>query len=93
MPCYSYTSYKAQGKTLPAIITDLLPTSRNSNEAAFAYVPLSRVKRLDDLAILRKFPISVLQIKPTKDLKAQDERFTEMDMFSEHENRDNGSIM
>lgn len=33
-------------------------------ELASIYVPLSRVKRLEDLIILRPFPQDVLQLKP-----------------------------
>ncbi len=80
IPCYAYTSYKAQGKTLPAIITDLIPPPGFKKiDASFAYVPLSRVRRLDDLAIMRPFPISVIQHLPPEDLVAQDKRFEEMD--------------
>ena len=81
--CYSYTSYKAQGKTLSAMITDLVPPKGFQNiDASFAYVPLSRVKRLDDLVILRPFPISVLQKERPKDLIAQDRRFAHMETLA-----------
>lgn len=35
-------------------------------EVASAYVPLSRVQRLDDLVILQDFHINALQVKPSK---------------------------
>ena len=79
VPCYSITSYKSQCKTLSAIITDLIPPHGCQLDASFAYVPLSRVRRLEDLAILRPFPISVLQTTRPNDLVAQDKRFAEMD--------------
>ncbi len=80
VPCYAYTSYKAQGKTLPAIITDLIPPAGfKKMDASFSYVPLSRMRRLTDLVIMRPFPISVIQRLPPEDLVAQDKRFDEMD--------------
>ncbi len=83
IPCYAYTSYKAQGKTLPAIITDLVPPKGFRNiDSSFSYVPLSRIQRLTDLVILRKFPFSVLQKQRPLDLIAQDRHFAEMDCTS-----------
>ncbi len=79
VPAYSYTAYKSQSKTLKAIVTDLVPPSGVSINPSFAYVPLSRVKSLQDVVIMRPFPISVLQAKRPKDLIAQDERFKKMD--------------
>ncbi len=74
---FSYTSYKSQSKTLDAAIVDLnLP--RNA-DASFAYVPLSRVRKLDDIVILRPFPISILKSGLSKDLIAQNKRFEEME--------------
>jgi hypothetical protein len=35
-------------------------------EVASSYVPLSRVKQLADIAVLRDFDISALRIKPSK---------------------------
>ncbi|CAF5172901.1 unnamed protein product, partial [Rotaria sp. Silwood1] len=34
-------------------------------EVASVYVPLSRVKRLDDLLIIRPFEFATLQVKPS----------------------------
>ncbi len=75
VPSYCYTAYKAQCKTLPALITDLLPVPGIPVEPSFSYIPLSRVRSLSDLVILREFPISVIQAKRSKDLIAQDIRF------------------
>ncbi len=79
VPSYCYTAYKAQSKTLPALITDLLPVPGIPLEPSFGYVPLSRVRSLNDIVILRKFPISVIQAKRSDDLIAQDKRFKRMD--------------
>ena len=65
VPAYSITTHKSQGQTLPKIIIDLnMPPGMV--EVASAYVPLSRVKQLADIAILRGFDISALRIKPSK---------------------------
>ena len=65
VPAYSITTHKSQGQTLPKIIIDLnMPPGMV--EVASAYVPLSRVKQLADIAILRDFDISALRIKPSK---------------------------
>ena len=76
---YSYTSYKAQSKTLNAIVTDLFPPSGVTIDPSFSYVPLSRVRSLQDLVILRPFPISVLQCDRPGDLVAQENKFKTMD--------------
>ncbi|CAF1555904.1 unnamed protein product, partial [Adineta ricciae] len=39
---------------------------KDTDDIAAVYVPLSRVKRLDDLIILRHFDYKVLVIKPSK---------------------------
>ena len=65
VPAYSITTHKSQGQTLPKIIIDLnMPPGMV--EVAFSYVPLSRVKQLTDIAILRDLDISALRIKPSK---------------------------
>ncbi len=87
---YSYTTYKAQGKTLDAMITDLLPMSGVPVDPSFAYVALSRVRSLNDLVILREFPLEVLQAKQSSDLIAQNRKFHQMDVetFTEEENQE-----
>ncbi len=83
---YSYTSYKSQNKTLDAVVADLLPPHGIPIEPSFAYVPLSRVRSLQDLIILRPFPITVLQGRRPDDLIAQDKRFNEMDKMTQNYN-------
>ena len=64
-PAYSMTTHKSQGQTLWKIIIDLvIPPGRV--EVASVYVPLSRVKRLDDLLIIRPFEFATIQVKPQK---------------------------
>ena len=66
VPRFSCTSHKAQGKTLSKAIVDLVrPEGNKSNALSFAYVPLSRVRRLEDLTILRDFdPKFVKGLRP-----------------------------
>ncbi|CAF1445469.1 unnamed protein product [Rotaria sordida] len=64
IPAYSMTTHKSQGQTLGKIIVDLvLPPG--PLEVASVYVPLSRVKRLEDLLIIRPFEFVTLQVKPS----------------------------
>ena len=65
VPAYSITTHKSQGQTLRKIIVDLVMPP-GPVELASIYVPLSRVKRLEDLIILRPFEFGVLQKKPSK---------------------------
>ena len=68
VPAYSITTHKSQGQTLPKIIIDLnMPPG--IVEVASAYVPLSRVQQLTDVAVLRDFDISALRVKPSKGQK------------------------
>jgi hypothetical protein len=65
VPAYSITTHKSQGQTLAKIVIDLnMPPGMV--EVASAYVPLSRVQQLTDLAILQDFSINALQVKPSK---------------------------
>ena len=65
IPAYSITTHKSQGQTLPKIVIDLnMPPG--AVEVASAYVPLSRVRKLEDLVILQNFSIDVLRVKPSK---------------------------
>lgn len=63
VPAFAITTHKSQGQTLSKIIVDLV-TPPGPMELASIYVPLSRVKRLQDLVILRPFPQDVLQLRP-----------------------------
>ncbi|CAF2225291.1 unnamed protein product [Rotaria magnacalcarata] len=58
------TKISIRRQTLGKIIIDLvLPPG--PVEVASVYVPLSRVKRLDDLLIIRPFEFAALQVKPS----------------------------
>ncbi len=77
VPAYSITTHKSQGQTLKNVVIDLkLPTE--NDDIASIYVPLSRVKRLTDLIILRHFDYKVLLIKPSKSQIAEMERLDKL---------------
>ena len=58
------TTHKSQGQTLEKIIIDLVMPP-GPTEVASVYVPLSRVKRLDDILIICPFEFATLQVKPS----------------------------
>ncbi|CAF1281016.1 unnamed protein product [Adineta ricciae] len=79
VPAYSITIHKSQGQTLNKVVIDLkLP--KDTDDIAAVYVPLSRVKRLDDLIILRHFDYKVLVTKPTKSQFAEMQRLDKLYM-------------
>ncbi|CAF0996619.1 unnamed protein product [Didymodactylos carnosus] len=67
VPAYAITTHKSQGQTMAKIIVDLVYLTSKNAETASAYVPLSGVKRLEDLAIYRPFPYKSLLVQPTSD--------------------------
>ena len=77
VPAYCITTHKSQGQTLGKVVIDLkLPNE--TDDIAAVYVPLSRVKRLADLVILRHFDYKVLQIKPTSSQSAEIKRLDQL---------------
>ena len=77
VPAYCITTHKSQGQTLSKVVIDLkLPNE--TDDIAAVYVPLSRVKRLTDLVILRHFDYKVLLIKPSKSQVAEMERLDKL---------------
>ncbi len=82
VPAYSITTHKSQGQTLDKVVIDLkLPNE--IDDIAAVYVPLSRVKRLVDLIILRHFDYKVLLVKPTKSQLAEMERLDKLYLETE----------
>ena len=63
VPRFGITAHKSQGMTLDQAFVDLNPVAKKPVDINFAYVPLSRVRRLEDLHILRRFPVEVLKAK------------------------------
>ena len=78
------TTYKAQGLTMGKIVVDhqLPPTV---SQVASIYVPLSRVKRAEDLAILRPFDMKVLQIRPSAAQNVELARLDELNRKTQRE--------
>lgn len=77
VPAYCITTHKSQGQTLDKVVVDLkLPNE--TDDIAAIYVPLSRVKRLSDLIILRPFDYKVLLIKPNKSQLAEIQRLDKL---------------
>jgi hypothetical protein len=54
-------------------------------QIASIYVPLSRVKRAEDVAILRPFDMKVLQVRPFPAQTAELERLGELNRKTEQE--------
>ncbi|CAF1541345.1 unnamed protein product, partial [Rotaria sordida] len=77
VPAYCITTHKSQGQTLSKVVIDLKLPSETDDIAA-VYVPLSRVKRLVDLAILRPFDYKALLMKPSKSQVTEMERLDQL---------------
>ena len=77
VPAFCITTHKSQGQTLSKVVIDLkLPNE--TDDIAAVYVPLSRLKRLADLIILRHFDYKVLLIKPSRSQVAEMERLDKL---------------
>ena len=70
VPRFSCTAHKSQGQTLQKAIVDLVPRNGKTKGLGieFAYVPLSRVRSLQDVMILRPFDPAILKVKPSEAL-------------------------
>ncbi|CAF3126765.1 unnamed protein product [Rotaria socialis] len=66
-------THKSQGQALGKIIIDLVMPP-GPVEVTSVYVPLSRVKRLDDLQIISPFEFAALQVKPSTAQREELER-------------------
>ena len=77
VPAYCITTHKSQGQTFSKVVINL-KLSNETDDIAAVYVPLSRVKRLADLVILRHFDYKVLLIKPSKSQVAEMERLDKL---------------
>ena len=84
VPAFAITTYKAQGLTMNKIVVDLqIPPG--TLQVASIYVPLSRVRRAEDIAILRPFDMKVLQVRPSPDQDAELKRLDELSRETQRE--------
>ncbi|CAF4030425.1 unnamed protein product [Rotaria sp. Silwood2] len=83
------TTHESQGQTLNKIIVDLVMPP-GPVEVALVYVPLSRVKHLDDLLIVRSCEFSSLQVKPSA---AQAEELNRLYMIAKNTRKRFPSIL
>jgi hypothetical protein len=84
VPAFAITTYKAQGLTMNKIIVDL-QVPPGTLQVASIYVPLSRVKRAEDIVILRPFDMKVLQVQPSLAQDAELKRLDELDRKTKRE--------
>ena len=81
VPRFGCTAHKSQGDTLSKAIVDLVPPPFKKNvRIEDAYVPLSRVRRLDDLTVLRTFDPSILKAQVDEDCAAMMKDFKARDL-------------
>jgi hypothetical protein len=84
VPAFAITTYKAQGLTMNKIVVDLqVPVG--TLQVASIYVPLSRVKKAEDIVILRPFDMKVLQVRPSPAQDAELKRLDELDRKTQRE--------
>jgi len=84
VPAFAITTYKAQGLTMNKIVVDL-QVPPGTLQVASIYVPLSRVKKGDDIVILRPFDMKVLQVQPSSAQDAELKRLDELDKKTKRE--------
>ena len=82
VPRFSCTAHKSRGQTLQKAIVDLVPVHGKTKGVGieFAYVPLSQVRRLQDLTILRPFDPSILNAKVDDGCTAMMDEFKRRDI-------------
>ena len=71
IPAKALTVHAAQGKTLDFACVDVVPPPGAKDHASLLYVALSRVRRIQDLAVLRPFTASDIRWQPAPDLIAE----------------------
>jgi ATP-dependent exoDNAse (exonuclease V) alpha subunit len=77
-PSFCITAYKAQGKTFNKVIVDLAYPTEGKIDANYAYVALSRARKLSDIRILRNFNIKICHHKKNPDLDLEMNRLEAM---------------
>ena len=84
IPAFAITTYKAQGLTMNKIGVDL-HVPLGTLQVASVYVPLSRVKRAEDIVFLRSFGLKVLQVRPSSAQDTELKRLDELDRITQRE--------
>jgi Helicase len=84
VPAFAITTDKAQGLTMNKIVVDL-QVPLGTLQVASIYVPLSRVKRAEDVAILRPFDMKILQVRPSSAQDTELKRLDELDRKTQRE--------
>ena len=81
VPRFACTAHKSQGQTLSKAIVDLVVPEDKIGpvEISFSYVPLSRVRALDDLTILRPFDPAILRAPVNEGCLAMMDEFKSRD--------------
>ena len=83
VPRFSCTAHKSQGQTLSKAIIDLAPRNGQKTKGLgieHAYVPLSRVRTLKDLTILRPFDAAILKAQVNEGCAAMMAEFKSKDL-------------
>ena len=75
---FEITNYKAQGLTMNKTVVDL-QVPLGALQVVSIYVPFSRVKKAEDVAILRSSHMKVLQLRPSSDQDDELKRLDELD--------------
>jgi hypothetical protein len=70
IPAFAMTAHKSQGQTMDKAIIDLTTCRRTETP----YVMVSRVRRLQDLLILRPFPIGKIKCRMSEDTRREQTR-------------------
>ena len=84
LPVFAITTYKAQALNINRLLVNL-QASFGVLQVASLFVPLSRVKKAGDLAILRPFDMKFLQIRPSPAQDAGSKRSDELNRKTEQE--------
>ena len=81
VPRFSCTAHKSQGQTMQKAIVDLEPPKHLKNIGVeFSYVPLSRVRRLRDLTLLRQVQAPILRARISENVSSMMEDFRSRDL-------------
>ena len=81
---FSMSDFRVQGNGLNKAIFDLKKPPSGRLLSGNIYVMLSRISNWEDMAILRSFEDSILQVRPDEELIEYDEILKRMDLETQH---------